>query len=269
MADIHESIECLCDSPHRLRILDVLDGDRMDVRDLIVKLDSPRSTVQRNLSVLEEQGWIEPTTSGYMTTAIGTVLYEEFATLNETVETAHRIAPFFEAVDLPPEIDVRAMIDALVTTPRPGRPNAPTKRLFDAFDGSDVVRGFLPVVSCLVAELFGHEDRDIVEHEYIVPDDVFDTLNGRAPDERTDEFENSVHVELRLYDGNIPYGLFVSERRLVLAAYDGIGRLQALVESTNEAAVEWGERTYDTYRRQSTKPEADMPFAARNTELVD
>lgn len=241
----------------------------MDVRDLMARLDSPRSTIQRNLSVLEEQGWVEPTTSGYTTTAVGTFLYEEFVELNETVDTVHRMAPFFEAVDSPPEIDIRTMTDAFVTTPEPGQPNAPTKRLFDAFDGSDFVYGFLPAVSYFIVELFEHKERGIVEHEYIVPDDVFDILDERTPDERADEFEKSVRVELRCYEDTIPYGLFVSGGRLVLAAYDGIGRIHALVESTNEAAVEWGERTYDTYRRQSSKPEVDTASTTRDMELVD
>lgn len=269
MVDMHESIEYLCNSPSRLRILGALNDNQMDVRDLVAKLDSPRSTIQRNLSVLEEQGWIESTSSGYTTTAVGTVLREEFVELNETVDILHRMAPFFERMDSPPEIDVRAMTDALVTTPEPGRPNAPTGRLFDAFDGADFVHGFLPVVSSFVAELFEHKDRGIVEHEYIVPANVFDALDERASDGSADEVETSAHVEIRRYEDAIPYGLFVSEKRLVLTAYDEIGRIHALVESTAPAAVEWGDRTYETYRRQSTQPNTDAASAIRDVELVD
>lgn len=271
MDELCESLECFCNSPQRLQILGILNGAEMDVRDLMTALDSPRSTVQRNLSKLKKRGWIEETRSGYTTTTVGRLLREVFVTTSETAAAIQRIAPFLEAVDAPPEIEIDQLNDALVTTPGPGQPNAPMTRLFEAFDSTDFVRGFIPVVSCLAVELFRHADRDIVEHEYIVSDAVFNVLREQYPNERIDESGKNqpVHVTIQLYEGNIPYGLFVSEERLVLAAYDEIDRMQALVESTNEVAIEWGERMYETYRRQSTDPDMDIQPAARDAELVD
>lgn len=88
------AMECLCNSPQRLRILDVLDDTQMDVRDLMEALNSPRSTVQRNLTVLEERDWIEDRCSGYTTTTIGRLLREEFVSMSETTDTIKRMAPF-------------------------------------------------------------------------------------------------------------------------------------------------------------------------------
>lgn len=252
-------------------MLDILDGTQMDVRDLMSTLDSSRSTVQRNLTVLKKQGLVEETCTGYAATTIGGLLREEFARANETTAVIRRMASFFEAVDAPPEIPIGALTDALVTTPDPTQPNAPTKRLYEAFDGADSVRGFVPVVSCFMAELFRNADRTIVEHEYILSPDVFDTLHEQYPDEWLDASgrNHSFRLKIQLYDGDIPYGLFVSEGRLALAAYDEVGRMQALVESTTEEAVEWGERMYETYKSQSAEPGRDVPHVTHDAELVN
>lgn len=271
MDDLRESIECLCNSPQRFRILGILTGTQMDVRDLMSALDCSRSTVQRNLMVLKERGWVEETCSGYLTTTIGELLYEEFGRVNETTTAIKRMAPFFEVVDTPPEIEISLLTDALVTTPDPAQPNAPTKRLFEAFDGGDSVRGFVPVVSCFVVELFRNTDRTIVEHEYIITPDVFDTLYEQYPDEwmGASGRDHSLCLKIQLYDGDIPYGLFISGGRLALVAYNEVGRMQALVESTTEGAVEWGEQMYETYRCQSTEPERDVPHVTHDAELVN
>lgn len=271
MDKLCESLECLCNSPQRLRILGTLDGTEMNVRDLMTALNSPRTTVQRNLSKLEKRGWVESTGSRYTATIVGGLLRELFVTTSETAGTIQRLAPFFEAVDVPLEIEIGQLTDALVTTPDPTQPNAPTKRLFETFDSADRVRGFVPVVSSFVVELFCNADRAIVEHEYIVSDEVFDVLYEQYPDEwiNVSGKNQPVHVEIQLYEGEIPYGLFISEDRLALAAYDETGRMQALVESTNEEAVEWGERMYETYRRESTEPEMNTQSVAHNAELMD
>ena len=124
MDDLRETIECLCNSPQRLKILDALDGARMDVREVMAALDSPRSTVQRNLSVLEDRGWVEATGSGYTATTVGELLRAEFMGMGETATKIERMAPFLNTVDAPAEVAVDQLNDVLVTTQplRSGRP---------------------------------------------------------------------------------------------------------------------------------------------------
>ena len=257
MNKLCEAINCLSDSPQRLQILDALDGAYADPRDLKAELDSPRSTLQRNLSVLDEWGWIEKTPSGYTTTTTGCLLREEVVGMNETAETIQRMAPFLDAVDECSEIDIQRLNDPLVMTPDPAQPDMPMRRLFEIFEDADSVRGFIPVVPYFVAELFTHTDRNIDKHEYIVSDDTFDALDEEFPDEQISgsEKDQSARITIRLYEDTLPYGLFISTERLALTAYDENGRIQALVESTNEEAIEWGERMYEVYRGQSTQPD--------------
>jgi len=93
MIQVSEAIECMGKSSQRPRILDVLTENEMDLRDLKDELNSPRTTVQRNLSVLEEQGWIEESDSGYKATAIGYLIFKEFVRMNQKIEAVDSLAP--------------------------------------------------------------------------------------------------------------------------------------------------------------------------------
>lgn len=256
MIRLRDSIECLCNSPQRLRILDVLDSAQMDVRDLMAALDSPRSTVQRNLTVLQERRWIEETCSGYTATTAGRLLHEELMSTIETADTIECMAPFFEAADAPSGVDVRQLNDPLVTTPESDHPHLPRKRLMTIFGEADLVQGFLPVVSHLSVEHSRRVDSDTVpECEYVLSSGAFDALrqqsaNGGADGDETDP---PAHIDVRVYDGDLPYGLFVSDNALALAAYNEVSRIEAVVESTSKETVEWGKRMYETYRDQSTR----------------
>lgn len=253
MDELSKSIDCLCNSPQRYRILDILDDMQMDVRDLMTALDSPRSTVQRNLSVLEEQGWIKTTTSGYRVTTIGRLLCEEFVKVNETAAAITRMAPFWEAVDTPPEIDLGALSDALVTTPDQSDPNAPTKRLFNTFDDADHIHGFVPVISSFMIEHFHNMNRgEETIHEYVLSQTAFDALR-KWYDGSVSEKMLPSQTEILVYEDDIPYGLFISDEQFVLTAYDDVGRMEALVETPNKIAIERGEQIYESYRRQSTE----------------
>ena len=267
MDESREIIECLCNSPQRIKILDALDDTQMDVREVMEALDSPRSTVQRNLSVLEEQGWVETAGSGHTTTAVGELLRAEFVEMGETAIKIERMAPFLNAVDEPAEVAVDQLRDVLVTTPEPTRPHSPRKRLLAIFEEANCVRGFLPVVSSLSVEEARRADAGSEPAgEYVVSSDAFDALQQQYASDEVEgvEIDPPDHIDVQMYDGDLPYGLFVSDDALALAAYDEIGRMQAVVESTSETTIEWGEQVYEAYRGQSKQPrETSTALAAR------
>ena len=258
---ICDSIACLSDSPQRLQILDALDDACIDLRDLKAELDCPRTTLQRNLSVLEQYGWVEQRSSGYATTTAGCLVLAEFVAMNRTVETINAVKPFLDTVDTPTEIDIGRLDAPLITVPEPGRPNAPTKRLFEAFAEADRVQGFLPFVSSLLVELAGTDRYVAVEQEYVVSRAGLDALYEQYADESAavpGADRSASHIKIRSCDDDLPYGLFVSDDRLALAGYDEIGRIKALVESTGEESIEWGEDTYETYREGSEPHEKEI-----------
>lgn len=273
MTELSDSIKCLCDSPQRPRILDALDSTQMDLRSLMSELASPRSTLQRNLSVLEQRGWIEATPAGYTATTAGRLLREEFITIVENVNTITAVTPFLDAVDAPGEIDISQLHDPLVTVPKPNQPNAPMKRLLDTLDGAVRVHGVLPVISSVLVELSRHADaEDHPEYEFVVSRDALAVLHEQSAADRpaTDEPFIPTHGESYVYEGDLPYGLVIAETALVLIAYDNIGRMQAIVESDSVETIEWGEQVYETYRHQSRQLcEEDVPTLVRDVGTAD
>jgi len=247
-------------------------GTRMDVCELMEALDSPRSTVQRNLSVLEEQGWVETAGSGYATTTVGKLLRAEFVEMGETATKIERMAPLLNTMDEPAEVAVDQLSDVLVTTPEPIRPHSPRNRLMAIFEEAGCVRGLLPVVSSLSVEEARRADAGSEPNgKYVISSAAFDALHDQYAGEGVGEgVDPPAHIDVRVYDGDLPYGLFVSNDALALAAYDEFGRIQALVDSTSETTVEWGEQVYEAYRRQSTQHhETTTPSVAGDGELAE
>ena len=273
MRKICEAVECLADSPQRLQILDALEGAHTDLRDLMAELDSPRSTLQRNLFVLEERNWIEKTPAGYTTTTTGCLIREEVVTVSENTKTIQRLAPFLAAVDTAAKLDIDQLNDSLVIVPEPTQPDLPRKRLTNTFSESDHVRGFLPVVSSLSVELSRRADDDSEpEGEYVISANAFATLRQQYGNDGANGagIDPPDYIDVLVYDGGFPYGLFVSNDALVLSAYNQVGRIQALVESTSDMAIEWGEQLYGEYRHQSMPPnEIDVSDLVPDSGIAD
>jgi predicted transcriptional regulator len=264
MNGLHDSIECLYDASQRLRILDTLDNAALDLRGLMTALDSPRTTLQRNLSVLEDQGWIENTDAGYTVTTAGMLIREEVATMNKTVETINNMAPFLEAMNAPLTLDIDKLRDARLTVPDSVQPNAPMKRLLDAFEGADRVRGCLPVVSWVLVERSRRAADDVISgHEYVISREAIEALHQQFPanNKERSERNQSADIDLYVYEEDLPYGLFVARDRLALAVYNEKGRIQALIDAANETTIAWGEQVYERYKQQSKQ--------FHNTDMTD
>ena len=115
----------------------------------------------------------------------------------------------------------------------------------------------MPVVFSLSVEEARRADAGSEPNgEYVISSAAFDALRDQYAGEGVAgaEVDPPAHIDVRVYDGDLPYGLFVSNDALTLAAYDEFGRIRVLVDSTNETTIEWGERVYEAYRRQSTRP---------------
>lgn len=251
-----DEVACLSNSLQRVRILIALTTTHADLRDLRDRLDIPRTTLQRNLAVLEQQGWIDKEPSGYSVTGTGRLLVHEFLTMIETVEIIETLAPVLNAVASPTAIDITQFEAPTVTVPTPAQPYAPIIRLREVFSWTDGLRGILPVASWLLADVarYPAED-DPADHEYIVSSAALDMLRTQslADHGRLTNTNRSARITLHAYKNTLPYGLVLSQDRLALAAYDEQGRIDALVESQRPTTITWGEHIYEHYRQQSTR----------------
>ncbi|WP_330631398.1 helix-turn-helix transcriptional regulator [Halocatena halophila] len=260
--DVWNCIERLSNSVQRIRVLAALIDTHADLRELMDGLTIPRTTLQRNLSLLEEHNWIKRDSSGYTTTTRGRLLVDAFIEMLEKFQRIDALSPFLAEVDHSRAIDISQLNDIRVTVPEPNQPHAPMSRLFDSFNRAKHIRGCLPFVSWLLIEYSPTVDEiSAVSHEYVVSRTALETLDTQYTTGCADIGEtNGVDINVYVFEDDLPYGLFISEDGLILAAYNEIGRIQALVESEHETAIEWGRQTYETYRQQSQQlRESDIP----------
>lgn len=256
MSELSDTMQYLCNSSQRIRILNALDNTNLDLRDLMAELESPRSTLQRNLSTLEERGWIEETQAGYKVTTAGVFIREKATAVDEMFETINEIAPFLSAIDDPATLDINQLKDTQLIVPAPSQPNAPIERLLNTFEETDHVRGCLPVVSWILSEIFIYKFLDDTHsYEYIFSKKALESLRGHSSTSGREisQINRQTLSDLYVYTDELPYGLFITDDRLVLIAYTAVGRIHAMIESANETTIEWGEEMFDQYKQQSNR----------------
>jgi len=97
--DAIETVQFLVGSAVRVRLLSSLSEQRQDARTLVDRLDVPHSTVQRNLTKLEERGWIDVTVNRrYYATPVGEMVLDALDGLLGTVDAVDGLAAFVESV---------------------------------------------------------------------------------------------------------------------------------------------------------------------------
>lgn len=249
-----ECVECLSNSFQRVQILGALTDAHADLRELIDELDIPRTSLQRNLSVLEQHGWIKQGPPGYTTTTRGSFLTDIFIEMLERIQRIETLTPFLDEVNSSAAMDIDRLNECLVTVPVSRRPHAPVTRLLEIFETAEQVRGFSPVVAGLPVKRYYRPNEITGEYEFILSKNTVDAHRRPDTDEWWDETDmtQGTRIELRISDDEFPYGLFACEDTLALAAYDDLGRMTALVESGSAAAIEWGEWIYERYKQQSS-----------------
>ena len=244
-----DAVEWMAGSAQRMHLLEAMKGENADLRTLADELGSPRTTLQRNLSMLTERGWIEDTPSGYTTSVPGCLLVDAFSKLLETVDRIDDLAPFLENVDEFEDLDIGRILEPTVTSPRPSRPYLPMSRLVTLFTNAQNVRGFFPVhPTILVRECTAVADTEALDVEVILADRTMETLEERTRADGVSAITDCPGIELLIYDGHIPYALILIDDRVILVAYDEVGRIQATVESKSETTIEWATSVYTIYR---------------------
>jgi predicted transcriptional regulator len=140
-----ENIELLARSAHRVRILDLLcEHGSLEKHALGSELDASRTTVGRNLSALEEQGWIRRTNAHCEITRQGELVAEAFGDLVETVEMTGTLNSFLQWIpDGSLDLDLRLLRDADIVLAKPGDPRSMINRHVQTIKEMEQGRGYV------------------------------------------------------------------------------------------------------------------------------
>lgn len=255
MDDVIENIEFLARSPNRVQILETLaEVGHAEKDELRTTVEADRTTVTRNLSALEDRGWIRTVNPTCTITPAGRDLVEDFQALVRTADVAARFQHFFRWIAADEfDLDIQALADAELFVPEPADPYTTVNQHVTTIENAEYVRALLPLTG-LHAHEKAHEQvvANGAECEIVVTPAVAATHRS-APkyEELTSEMAATDRFHVYQFDGTIPYGLALLDETVQIFA-DDEGELRAMVETDAEQVYQWAERTFETYKTKAS-----------------
>lgn len=253
MPDDIASASDLLRSRVRIEILERLAEGEKTKYDLREALDCDRTTVDRNLNRLVEDGWVVQIENGYAITTSGEFVLDAASEFLETVTIASRLQPVLrwlprEAID----IDLRHFADAAVTVATEGQPIAMVDKHTQAVKRASNARMVLPVVS--PQGLQAQYENNALEElsiEVVATPTVTDVLRS-DPEfaDAIDEMRTAGALDIYVTERAIPYYLGVLDGSVQIGV-DEDGTPRALLETDDEAVRAWANEKIDRFSADS------------------
>lgn len=268
-----EDVAYLSRSPNRANILDRLSRKAHTRRELTEYVGASRTTLDRIVNELEDQGWIERTTDGdYVATSAGTHLIREFRPCVEAVEAIRRLGP---AIDWLPvdelEIGLRHFRDATVRWPEGDDPAETVdfmNRLISEASEFQVLTHLKPPASLLLAT------RDAVVSGRLTVKAVGTDSYSEGPlNQDTDRRELWRDIleaggQLYRYDGPIPCNLWIFDE-LVLIKKSRPGPIDdsygVPIVSENSTVRSWAEDLIEQHIADAERLDEESPMKSLAT----
>lgn len=255
MQDGITKLEFLAGSPYRVPLLAELAEHELCWEDLKERCGASRTTLQRNLKALEEQGWIQHTNRTYKLTQEGHVIADQTVQLLETIQTADRVQPVLQW--LPDDTfdgDLDVLTDATVITRTSGDPYTIQNHYVRRLREVEQVQALLPTTG-LRSWQVAH-DRILagdLHCEVVVGQDVAETLHT-TPDYQPllDDLATTRRHEILVVGDSIPYLLALMDDHVLISGYDETDLPRGLIETTHDEAYDWALQTFTEYKQQAT-----------------
>lgn len=248
-----DDIAFLTRSETRVGVLRAIDERPRDRRDLATATDTPRSTLSRTLSELEDRGWTERNGQLYETTTAGTLVIEQLVPLLDTVSVLQTLG---EAVELLPldetDLSVRQLAGSEFVTPTGFNPTAPFDYGVERLQEADRFRGVARTAPPRYVEAI-HEGvvtgrltvECVLDGAYL--DDLRDTAELKA---RWNEIAVQSGAVWR-FNEPLRFVLLVLDDTVHLWLCDERGEPQGLVDSKDPDILSWANETVDRYLERS------------------
>lgn len=236
-SDPAEVLKAAIDRRGLLRELEDGSGTRTDIQ---TALDVSPSTTHRVVKRFESFGLIQSEDDRYGLTPYGRVVAAEAENALRAVHVANRLSPLLESFERADEsVELHVFADADVTTPEPGDPYRPMRRLLSLLENASRIREFTPTVP---EPSYLRRLRDRVQsgvHAAVLyPASAVDRLR-RENDEVLERALEDENFELRVGD-RPEFHLAVADDHVYLGGYnDDASRLQVVADTDDPAAVEW------------------------------
>ena len=252
MEETLSEIEFLALSANRVTVLESLADGRRSRSELAEATGASQATLGRILGDFEDRNWVVRSEGKYAATATGRLVAEGFRGLLDVLATERELRDV--VAYLPTEamaFDLRHLADASIVTPTQTRPNAPLQRLLELMRGAASVTAFSHALNdqslAVVAEKLGEQ-----EVEAVLTREAIDALTAdERLRERLRRVVSAPSASIRVADGDIPVAVTIADDVVNLLVRDDRGVVQASVDTTDPAVMEWAERRYEHYRVDS------------------
>lgn len=221
--------------------IDALDSEPLDQTELEERGGVSRSTVGRCLRELETAGLVEETADGYRLTQYGEVVFDVFE------QSTDRLAGIGSAADvlamLPRDTDLPSSLfeDATAYQGVDAR-----ERHAELIGAADAIHGWHRIVALDDVELYYEQALGGTTFRVVFAPD----LTEQMVTVRSDQFREALaHGDVEVREAETPpYSLLLVEgdrRRLCLGIHASDGVLEGLIETADEAALDWGEERFE------------------------
>jgi predicted transcriptional regulator len=240
-------------SPNRLAVLKLLaDGARARA-ELVEETPASRVTVGRILHEFVGREWAVRTAAGYETTTRGRLLARELSSLRTRLRALDRLGPLVEwlpvdALDVPLE----AFVDARVTCPTTTEPDRHHRRIGSVGATAERARMYSQGVTSEALAIHRSAVEDAGQRlDLVLTREAFEV--GRADETLREDLRTLVDAgDVGVTDEPLPFPF--------VARFDDVGFVGAddesapvgVVESDDEAVVEWADRVVDAALTDST-----------------
>ncbi|QAU13584.1 ArsR family transcriptional regulator [Halorubrum sp. BOL3-1] len=246
-------IAFLTRSPVRVRVLHALHRngpvEKRELRDLV---DGVRTTVTRNLTALEDRGWIEDTPEGYEITGCGRMIVEELVALTESASLAVDLRPALRWLNVERlDLDLRHFERANITAAASTNPYAPIEEQVALVRRATAVRAALPTVNRQILEASRRTARsDGGDVTLVVEAEAITELRGRYPELFADVCRECAVLE---YEGTLPYYLGVDgDDGVQLGTTDDDNLIRVLLRFEPDDGVRsWATDRFERFERDA------------------
>lgn len=217
-----------------------------------------RATVQRALRMYETEEWSEEIDGNHHLTPAGERILDAYEELAITIEQVMEKAPWFQRLSpIRTDIPVRALADAKLYV---SSPNSPGIVLATALKLCDPrLDNFRVLTSIFNPTLFTAYDKLLklgLKGEAIVDASLYNRLHEEDMEHFLDD-SNYDNFRIFYLEETLTLGIGIyDEEQIAIGAYNemGGGEHIAMLLSSNEAVVQWGEDLYNRYRVRALHP---------------
>lgn len=221
--------------------------------ELVDRLETSRSTVDRAIADLERYDLVRRPEDCYELTMAGQAAYERHRLYLDELSAIGRAREMISSLSPEVPFSHALLADAQIELAEPHDPHQPLELAADIISDATRLRKVSPAVFPICVELLEERVTEGLSLEIVVSSDVLDALATRYDDELTcfDRPENGLY-EL---DSDPPYGLWIADtpdgEYVGLMPHSETG-VRGIIVSDDDDACRWASDQYESYCEQAT-----------------